>query len=100
MRRYPKLQDAYRAMLNDQGLSFEDKRFLALLEQIKRNGITADQISMSESLLANLTLVEIVTLAVGDQEDWVPIYAKLGSFHDWLHEVLDAMFNNVMGIDG
>jgi hypothetical protein len=59
-----------------------------------RTGLGSTQLTIAEEVLGTLTPAERETLAIGDQEDWPPIFKKCGEHQDIVHSVLDAMFSD------
>jgi hypothetical protein len=86
---YPHLQECYIAIAMDSNESEVD--FAAML---LRTGLGSTQLEIAEGALDMLTPAERETLAVGDQEDWSPIFQKCGEHQDIVHMVLDAMFSD------
>jgi hypothetical protein len=86
---YPHLRECYIAMSMDSGGDEVD-----FADMLLRTGLGSQQLSIAEDALDLLTPAERETLAVGDQEDWPPIFQKCGAHQETVHSVLDAMFSD------
>jgi hypothetical protein len=87
---YPHLRECYIAIAMDSGepeTNFED--------MVRRTGLVPTQLDLAEEALDMLTPAERETLAIGDQEEWPPIFSKCGAHQDTVNRVLDAMFSDV-----
>jgi hypothetical protein len=92
---YPTLRKAFEMMLNDQGMGIHD----IPLEQVDfaGEGITTDSLQVAEVYLATLPETELEELCVGDQDNWPPIYEKIGKWgSEVIHRTLECMFENIM----
>jgi hypothetical protein len=91
---YPTLRRAFEIMLNDQGMGIHS----IPLERVDftQSNTTPDKLAIVEAALAKLSPEELETICIGDQEEWPPIYEKMGGWQqDLVHTALECMFENI-----
>jgi hypothetical protein len=90
------LMECYFMMVNDQGLSVDDVDFREACDNIiNGDGITEETLEIANTLLSKLTTEEREILAIGDEDDWPPIFEKMGPSHEIVSRVLEALFEGL-----
>jgi hypothetical protein len=92
------LMECYVMMVNDQGVSIDDVDFREACDEIMsdlKDGITEETLEIANTLLGKLTTEERETLSIGDQDDWPPLFEKMGPSSAIVGRVLEALFDGI-----
>jgi hypothetical protein len=91
------LMECYMMMVQDQGASADSIDFRLTCDQVIKLDLTSlSELRRADKLLGVLTLEEREILSVGDQDDWEPIFKKIGPEYEMVHRILDVLFENMM----